>query len=97
MRDIAIRTAKWLLRKYAPDLHVHFNPGQHPLSRMKLNGAVKQKGDLAQHIWQIDETIAFLSDYVAIEAGDIIMMGTPAGVAARGGRGRTRPRAALRR
>jgi fumarylpyruvate hydrolase len=47
---------------------------------VKVNGAVKQKGDLAQHIWQIDETIAFLSDYVAIEAGDIIMMGTPAGV-----------------
>ena len=47
---------------------------------VKVNGAVKQKGDLAQHIWQIDETIAFLSDYVAMEAGDIIMMGTPAGV-----------------
>jgi len=47
---------------------------------VKVNGAVKQKGDLNQHIWQIDETIAFLSDYVAIEPGDIIMMGTPAGV-----------------
>ncbi len=47
---------------------------------VKVNGAVKQKGDLNQHIWQIDETISFLSQYVSIEPGDIIMMGTPAGV-----------------
>jgi len=47
---------------------------------VKVNGVVKQKGDLNQHIWQTDETIAFLSRYVALEPGDIIMMGTPAGV-----------------
>ena len=47
---------------------------------VKVNGAVKQKGDLNQHIWQIDETISFLSQYVSIEPGAIIMMGTPAGV-----------------
>ncbi len=47
---------------------------------VKVNGQVKQKGDLAQHIWQTDETIAYLSQYVALEPGDIIMMGTPAGV-----------------
>ena len=47
---------------------------------MKVNGTVKQKGDLNQHIWQTDETISFLSKYVALAAGDIIMMGTPAGV-----------------
>ena len=47
---------------------------------VKVNGVVKQKGDLNQHIWQIDETISFLSQYVSIEPGDIIMMGTPAGV-----------------
>ena len=47
---------------------------------VKVNGVVKQKGDLNQHIWQIDDTISFLSQYVSIEPGDIIMMGTPAGV-----------------
>ena len=41
---------------------------------------VKQKGDLNQQIWQIDEAIAYLSTFVALEPGDIIMNGTPAGV-----------------
>lgn len=49
---------------------------------LKVNGVVKQKGDLNQHIWNVPETIAYLSEYVELGAGDIIMMGTPAGVAA---------------
>ncbi len=55
----------------------------HPMAGaiwVKVNGVVKQNGDLNQHIWQIDETIACLSEYVALAPGDIIMMGTPAGV-----------------
>jgi fumarylpyruvate hydrolase len=47
---------------------------------LKVNGEVKQKGDLNQQIWQVDEAIAFLSNYVALEPGDIILNGTPAGV-----------------
>ena len=44
--------------------------------------AVKQKGDLNQQIWRVEETIAYLSTYVEIFPGDIIMNGTPAGVSA---------------
>jgi fumarylpyruvate hydrolase len=33
-------------------------------------------------IWNVPETIAKLSEMVALEAGDIIMTGTPSGVAA---------------
>jgi fumarylpyruvate hydrolase len=47
---------------------------------LKVNGEVKQTGDLNQQIWQIDETISYLSSFVALEAGDIILNGTPAGV-----------------
>ena len=47
---------------------------------VKVNGVTKQTGDLNQQIWQIDETISFLSKYVTLEPGDIIMTGTPAGV-----------------
>ena len=47
---------------------------------VKVNGEVKQKGDLNQQIWRVEETIAFLSNYGTLEAGDIIMNGTPAGV-----------------
>ncbi|HVY00787.1 MAG TPA: fumarylacetoacetate hydrolase family protein [Pseudorhodoplanes sp.] len=49
---------------------------------LKVNGEVKQDGDLAQMIWNVPEIIAKLSESVALAAGDIIMTGTPAGVSA---------------
>jgi len=47
---------------------------------LKVNGAVKQKGDLSEMIWNVPETIAYLSRLVTLRAGDLIMSGTPAGV-----------------
>lgn len=47
---------------------------------VKVNGEIRQQGDLDQHIWRVEETIAYLSRYVKLEAGDLIMNGTPAGV-----------------
>ena len=49
---------------------------------LKVNGQVRQDGDLNQMIWNVPETISKLSEMVALEAGDIIMTGTPAGVSA---------------
>ena len=47
---------------------------------LKVNGQQKQSGDLDQQIWPVDDAIAYLSTYVALEPGDLIMTGTPAGV-----------------
>jgi fumarylpyruvate hydrolase len=47
---------------------------------LKVNGATRQKGDLDAMIWNVPETIAYLSRLVTLRAGDIIMSGTPAGV-----------------
>jgi len=47
---------------------------------LKVNGQVKQSGDLNQQIWPVDEAVAFLSTFVELAPGDIIMNGTPAGV-----------------
>jgi len=47
---------------------------------LKVNGAVKQKGDLAEMIWNVPETIAYLSGLVTLQPGDLIYSGTPAGV-----------------
>src|SRR4029079_4072964 len=44
---------------------------------LKCNGKVRQDGDLAQMIWNVPEVISKLSEMVALEAGDIIMTGTP--------------------
>ncbi len=49
---------------------------------LKVNGAVRQSSDLSQMIWNLAETIAVLSRSVELAAGDLIMTGTPAGVAA---------------
>jgi fumarylpyruvate hydrolase len=48
---------------------------------LSVNGAEKQKGDLSEMIWNVPEIIAKLSLQVSLGAGDIIMTGTPAGVA----------------
>ena len=47
---------------------------------LKVNGVVKQKGDLSELIWNIPETISYLSKMITLRPGDLIMSGTPAGV-----------------
>jgi fumarylpyruvate hydrolase len=49
---------------------------------LKCNGKIRQDGDLAQMIWNVPEVIEKLSEMVALAPGDIIMTGTPSGVAA---------------
>ncbi|MQA99721.1 MAG: FAA hydrolase family protein [Actinobacteria bacterium] len=47
---------------------------------LRINGETRQEGDLAQQIWKVSETIAYLSTLVELQPGDLIMTGTPAGV-----------------
>ncbi len=47
---------------------------------LKVNGEVRQEGDLNQMIWKVPEMIAYLSEYFELQPGDIIMSGTPSGV-----------------
>ena len=49
---------------------------------LSVNGTERQKGDLSELIWSVPEIIWQLSPQVEIGAGDIILTGTPAGVAA---------------
>ena len=55
----------------------------HPTSGaiwLKVNGEVRQRGDLSQLIWKIPEVIAHLSALFTLAPGDLIFTGTPAGV-----------------
>ncbi len=52
------------------------------LIELKVNGAVRQTSDLSKMIWDIPETIAYLSRLVRLAPGDLIFTGTPEGVAA---------------
>jgi fumarylpyruvate hydrolase len=47
---------------------------------LTINGQVRQKGDIADLIWNVPETIAYLSTLFKLEPGDLIYTGTPAGV-----------------
>ncbi|NQD55670.1 fumarylacetoacetate hydrolase family protein [Pseudomonas sp. CM25] len=53
----------------------------------RLNGEVMQDASTADMIWNVAETIALLTDCMTLEPGDLIVMGTPAGV----GQSRTPP------
>ena len=56
-------------------------PDPHRLGiRLKLNGQVMQDSNTSQFIFRIDETIAYLSQIVTLEPGDLIFTGTPPGV-----------------
>ncbi len=49
---------------------------------LKVNDELRQDGDLAQLIWKVDETIAYLSRLFTLTPGDLIFTGTPEGIAA---------------
>ncbi len=49
---------------------------------VKVNGQVRQTGDLAMQIWTVPEQIAYLSNLITLQPGDLIFSGTPAGVGA---------------
>ena len=53
----------------------------------RLNGQVMQSANTTDMIWGVAETIALLTECMTLEPGDLIVMGTPAGV----GQARTPP------
>jgi fumarylpyruvate hydrolase len=55
------------------------HPSKGPV-KLVVNGEVRQEGDLNQLIWNVPDTIAYLSTLFTLEPGDLIFSGTPAGV-----------------
>ena len=64
----------------------------HPASRvghidrgditLSVNGEIRQKGDINQLIWNVPETISYLSGLITLLPGDVIVTGTLSGVSA---------------
>ena len=50
--------------------------------RVDVNGEKRQASDIAKLIWNVNETIAYLSTYFELQPGDLIFTGTPEGVGA---------------
>lgn len=49
---------------------------------LRVNGELRQQAPLSDMVWSVAEIIAELSRLYELRAGDLIFMGTPAGVAA---------------
>ena len=49
---------------------------------VEVNGKTKQSSSIAKMIWSVAECISYLSQYEALEPGDILFTGTPEGVGA---------------
>jgi fumarylpyruvate hydrolase len=49
---------------------------------LQVNGQVRQRAPLSDLIWDVPEILHELSKLYALRAGDLVFMGTPAGVAA---------------
>jgi acylpyruvate hydrolase len=97
VRDYQKRTPQWTIGKnfdgtgaFGPVLVTadEFEPGATGLRiQSRLNGEVMQDANTTDMIWGVAETIALLSACMTLEPGDVIIMGTPAGV----GQARTPP------
>lgn len=97
VRDYQKRTPQWTIGKnfdatggFGPVLVTadELPPGAANLKiQGRLNGSVMQDANTADMIWGVAETIALLTECLTLEPGDVIVMGTPAGV----GQARTPP------
>lgn len=97
VRDYQKRTPQWTIGKnfdrtggFGPTLVTadELPPGAVGLRiRSRLNGQVMQDANTTDMIFSVAETIALLADVLTLEPGDVIVMGTPAGV----GQARTPP------
>jgi len=61
------------------------NLGEHPKKgaiTLKVNGDVRQSGDISEMIWDLAHVISHLSRWIELKRGDLIFTGTPAGVGA---------------
>jgi 2-keto-4-pentenoate hydratase/2-oxohepta-3-ene-1,7-dioic acid hydratase in catechol pathway len=50
--------------------------------KLTVSGSVKQDATTAQQIFPVAAVVAFISDVVTLEPGDLIATGTPAGTGA---------------
>ncbi len=90
VRDWQVRTPQWTLGKnfdrtgsMGPELVTadELPPGARGLRlEGRLNGAVMQSGDTSDMIFDVETTLAYLSDAMALEPGDVVVMGTPSGI-----------------
>ncbi len=90
LRDYQRKTAQWTIGKNF-DATGALGPWLVPASDLppgaaglkiesRLNGTVMQRSNTAQMLFPVAETLCLLTEALTLEPGDVIVMGTPAGV-----------------
>lgn len=89
-RDLQFKSSQWLLGKSCD----HFSPiGPYLVTRDEIknpnhlalktfvNGELRQSSNTADMIFSCEEIISYISQYMTLTPGDVILTGTPEGVA----------------
>ncbi|MGD9472435.1 MAG: fumarylacetoacetate hydrolase family protein [Novosphingobium sp.] len=90
IRDYQLRTPQWTAGKNFDDTGAFgpwlVTPDEVPAGasglkiECRLNGQVMQSSNTGNLIFDVANTIALLSSFMTLEAGDVLVMGTPGGV-----------------
>jgi 2-keto-4-pentenoate hydratase/2-oxohepta-3-ene-1,7-dioic acid hydratase in catechol pathway len=88
-RDLQMRTSQWLLGKscdgfsplgpYLVTSDEVGNPNNLEITSF-VNGDVRQHSNTSDMIFACDEIVHYISRYMTLEPGDVILTGTPEGV-----------------
>jgi 2-keto-4-pentenoate hydratase/2-oxohepta-3-ene-1,7-dioic acid hydratase in catechol pathway len=88
-RDLQMRTQQWLLGKsldsfapvgpYLVTSDEVGNPNELQIS-CTVNGEIRQQSNTSDMIFRCDEIVSYISQFMTLEPGDIILTGTPEGV-----------------
>jgi len=88
-RDLQKRTSQWMIGKtndgfapvgpYIVTKDEIANPNNLRLTT-KVNGELRQDSNTADMIYSVEELVSYISQYMTLEAGDLILTGTPEGV-----------------
>lgn len=90
IRDYQMKTPQWTAGKNFDDTGAFgpwfVTPDEIPAGaegltlQTRLNGQVVQNASTSDMIFGVAETISLLSTFMTLEAGDVLVMGTPAGI-----------------
>ncbi len=85
-RDLQKKDVQWTRGKnfdtfgpVGPWLDTNFDPTNKTI-RCLVNGEVRQESNTAKMVHSIGEILAFVSQFMTLEPGDLVMTGTPDGV-----------------